>query len=269
MPNIESVPQVYYEPLHVYHYEFDNLPLRNIIFRQQIINSALDLQISDMSAARGDAGTLENRLAQSLNDSGQLKDTAIDLALHNIASHTDGSIDISGTPVSFVRMLDDERDKLALITDEATNFSLRFETVGPSLTPVTFDDGILPIEDSSTVTWRLDSGGSILADMVFPTSAAHQHVYDAEAISASLSSPDYTNYKSTSISTAYVEDSLRVYINGSRLSQDELIYAPGPTPTDDFVLIGYTESPSAGTFVLTTAITASDVIRIDFDIALA
>lgn len=267
MPNIESIPEVYYQPLQPYQWEYDNLPLSNILFRQMIINNSLDLNNLRTTEAAGSAGSVGNRLDQSLTDSGSLKVSAVDNANHNIAFHEDGSLLISGEPVNFVRMLEDERDKLALIASEATDLALRFETIGPSETPVTFNSGILPFADSATVTWRLDDG-DIKADTTFPTSAVHQHVYDVEPVAATPLSPDYVNYKTTTISTAYTEGSLRVYINGVRLSETDGIYVPGPTPSSDYTLITYTPDAAAGTFALSTAITADDVIRIDFDIAM-
>lgn len=268
MPNIESIPEVYYQPLQPYQVEFDNLPLSNILFRQMIINNSLDLNNQRTTEAAGSAGSVGNRLDQSLTDSGALKVSAVDDVNHNIAYHEDGFLMISGEPVNFVRMLEDERDKLALIASEATSLALRFDTIGPSETPVTFDEGILPFADSATITWRLDSG-DIKADTAFPTSAVHQHVYDIDPVAATPLSPDYVNYKTTSLSTAYTDGSLRVTINGARLTESDAIYVPGATPSDDYTLITYTTDASAGTFALSTAITIDDVIRIDFDIALA
>jgi len=268
VPNIESIPEVYYQPLWPYQHEYDNLPLSNILFRQTIINSSLDLNNQRTNEAAGSAGTVGNRLDQSLTDSGALKVSAVDNVDHNIAFHEDGSRVISGESIAFVRMLEEERDKLALIASEATNLSIRFETIGPSETPVTFNEGILPFADSATITWRLDDG-DVKADTTFPTSAVHQHVYDVEPVPQNPLSPDYVNYKTTSLSTAFTNGSLRVHINGVRLSESDGIYVPGPTPSSDYTLITYTPDAAAGTFALSTAITADDVIRIDFDIAMA
>ncbi len=165
-------------------------------------------------------------------------------------------------------MLDSERDKLGLIASAATDLTIRFETIGPSETPVDFDSGILPFDDSSTISWRLDSG-TIKADMAFTTSAAHTHVYDQLPVHQTILSPDFINYETTSTATVFVEGSLRVYINGSRIGEDESIYVPGATPTDDWTLIRVTPAFATGEFALSTAITANDVIRIDFDVPLA
>ena len=45
MPNIYTIPEVYYTGLMPYRHEFDNMPLRNILGRQTIINNAVDLSI--------------------------------------------------------------------------------------------------------------------------------------------------------------------------------------------------------------------------------
>jgi hypothetical protein len=262
MPNIDQITPVFYEPSDPYHHEFDNQPLRNIITRQEIINGAVDINAQTLRDARGTAGTVGNRIDQSLAASGALIPAAIDDTEHNIGAHTDGEFDGE----EYVRMLSSERDKLELIASEATDLSIRFETAGPSATPITFDSGVLPFDDSATITWRLD-GPTVKADTAFPSDAAHNHFYDREPVDVDTITPDFTNYKVTTTSTAYIEGSLRVYINGSRLGEEEAIWAPGFTPSDAFVLIKYTPDADAGTFALSTAITASDVIRIDFDTA--
>jgi hypothetical protein len=52
----------------------------------------------------------------------------------------------------------------------------------------------------------------------------------------------------TSVSTPYIADSLRIFVNGFRLTISE-----------------YTEDPTLGRFTLTTALGGSDIMRIDFD----
>ena len=66
----------------------------------------------------------------------------------------------------------------------------------------------------------------------------------------------------------YVENSLRVYINGVRLNEDDLVYVPSAAASPTFTQLKFTENFSAGTFALSSAITAADVIKIDFDISL-
>jgi hypothetical protein len=65
-----------------------------------------------------------------------------------------------------------------------------------------------------------------------------------------------------------MEGSLRVYINGSRLTENSEIYVSGYTPSSDNISISFTSDYENGTFFLTNAITDDDIIRIDFDIAL-
>ena len=96
MPRIELIPEVLYQPNDPYHWEIDNLPLKNIITRQNLINLALDDVLEEMRDAIGTAGSVANRLNQSIEQDGSLKATAIDATLHNIEDHTDGS--------AFVRM---------------------------------------------------------------------------------------------------------------------------------------------------------------------
>lgn len=267
MPRIELIPEVYYQPTQPYHHEYDNLPLRNIITRQTLINLAVDDNSEILRDSIGSTGTLAARLNKSLNADGSLRTTEVDAALHNIAEHTDGSTTISGSPVNFVRMRETERDKLALIQDEANELNAQFVT--PSTT-VLFETGTLEFEPSSTVTWSITSPNVIKANMAFSSDAAHQHNYDLVPVHSSIGSPDYTNYKTTSVSTAFVEGSLRVYINGIRLSETAGVYVPDSTgPDGTWTSTYYTPSASAGTFALNRAITASDVIRIDFDVALA
>lgn len=266
MPEIDLITPVYHNPMDPYHHEFDNLPLRKIIDRQVLINFQVDINADILRDSNGTAGTLANRLNRSLDGLGDLKASAIDAASHNIAEHTDGSVLISGTPVGFVRMLEDERDKLGLISDEATALQIQVETIS---TTVLFDDETIELLPSDTVSWSVTAPNKLKANLAFSASAAHQHHYDKTPVHANLATPDYTNYKTTSVSTAYVEDSLRIYINGIKLSETASVYVPGPTgPDGTWTLTTYTANHSAGTFQLSRAIAPTDIIRIDFDVAL-
>ena len=42
MPRIELIPEVLYQPQDPYHWEVDNLPLKNILRRQNLINLSVD-----------------------------------------------------------------------------------------------------------------------------------------------------------------------------------------------------------------------------------
>jgi Holliday junction resolvasome RuvABC DNA-binding subunit len=133
---------------------YDNLPLRNIYIRQELINDAVNINSDILRQAVGTQGTVSNRLAQSINDDGTLKASAIDGAKHNIAQHKDGQATVSSAelaaltalgysvsnPVPFVRMTLAERDKLSLMASEATAFKLQLDT--PS-NVVLFDDTLV------------------------------------------------------------------------------------------------------------------------------
>jgi hypothetical protein len=273
VPQLELYPVPLYNPLHPNHWEYDNLPLQSLIDRDEAINGELENNSSILRDAIGTQGTLANRLNQSINEDGSLKATAIDEALHNIAEHEDGSkeltsdeiddIEVLGyvvsNPVPYVRMLEAERDKLALIASEATNLSIEVET--PS-NVVLFEDGVVTFAPSDSVTWQISSG-KIKANLGFPLEAAHRHYYDMEPVTS-----DYIEFTVNSISTAFIEGSLRVYINGVRLSSEVDIYVPGNLVSDSWVLISFTPSPEDGSFTLSTEITEDDIIRIDFDVAL-
>jgi len=282
MPDISLIPEVLYDPLQPYQWIYDNLPLENILLRQGLINSAVDVNTNILVDSIGTAGTLSNRLNQSLEDNGYLKISAINVADHNVAFHADGvrglepseislidPLDIYQLPsiVSFVRMLGAERDKLLLVSDEATSLRLQLFTEDISTT-VLFDDEIVELVDTNTITWEIEEPNKIKARMTFPASAAHAHNYNLTPVHANVVTPNYTNYRTTSTSTAFVEDSLRVYVNGVRLNEDDLVYVPSAAASPTFSQLRFTGNNSAGTFVLSSAITAADVIKIDFDISL-
>ena len=215
MPDISIIAVPSYQPLQPYFYQVDNLPINALVQRDEIINSAVDTNTSILESAIGTAGTLAARLDQSLEPNGNLKTTKINEALHNIGSHADGSYD----GLDYVRMLLSEREKLALISDEATNVTIQVDQI-------------------SQVAFF--NSGSVV----------------------------FKNYI-TGLNVPYEIGSLRVYINGVRIYSDgSLIYVPTPLATSSYKLNGYTENDSRTGFVLDNAITANDIIRIDFDLPL-
>jgi hypothetical protein len=155
----------------------------------------------------------------------------------------------------------EERSKLDLIADEATSFKLKVETIS---TTVYFDDDEVELIPSDTVSWELESPNKLKAHISFPTSSAHRHFYGASPENANSVSPDYQNFKINSLSTPFLEDTLRIYINGIRLSEGNEIYVPNYNNTESN-LIGYTSDYTAGTFELTQAINELDLIVIDYD----
>jgi hypothetical protein len=84
---------------------------------------------------------------------------------------------------------------------------------------------------------------------------------------ASTSDPDFINYKVNSSSTPFISGSLKVYVNGLRLTASASIYIPGHLVNDPWTLLTYTEDSSNGIFQLSTALSEEDIIRIDYDIS--
>lgn len=283
MPDLSKLPVPKYDPLHPYHWEYDNVPIDVLALRDELINGELENHAEILRDASGNQGTVDNRLNQSLEQDGSLKASAIDDAAHNIAEHSDGSKVVDTleldyyndtlnypdviNPVPFVRMLEAERAKLALIASEATNITFEIET--PSNTLVV-EEGRIYLGASEGIEWDVtapvppSTSVTIKPVLTIPIEFAHRHYYDLEPITT-----DYINYKVTSVNTPYVEGSLRVYINGVKLTSDAQVYVPGNVMTEDWSLNSFTPDHEAGTFELYAAITADDIIRIDFDIALS
>jgi hypothetical protein len=269
MPQIDLIQNVLYEATYPYHWIYDNLPLENIIRRIDVVNIATDVNTRDINSARGSAPSLGGRLSQSLDDNGELKQLAVDQALHNVSQHTDDAVNLEvdelsqlGTdtgntlsnPVEFVRMLSVERAKLALIAEEATSLKLAVET--PSATPL-FDNYTVTFKDSDSIEWVV-SGADITGNIKYPDMT--RRFYDKEPESA-----DFLNYI-TPAGVSYKTLTLRVYINGARLVQGTEIYVPPSVPTGDWKLLTFSETdPASGTFALSQAIEEDDVIAIDFE----
>lgn len=258
MPNIDSITPVLYTGDMPYHVDFDNLPLSRILARQDLINLAVDQYTAILKDAVGSAGSLSNRLNQSIQNDGNLKSSAIDSSLHKIGAHTDGDYD----GISYVRMKEEERNKLLNIEDQA------------NLLKVLADDnlienGTLELVDSDTVSWTYISSNKLKAEFAFPVEAAHNHYYNLTPVHSNLTTPDYKNYKTTSLSTAFVDGSLKVYINGIRIFHDVEVYVYSTGgPSGNWYSTKFTPNHSSGTFQLSRTISASDVIKIDFDILL-
>lgn len=259
MPRIELLEVPLFSPNDPYHFEFDNLPLKNLIRRQNLINLALDDLIRQTTDAVGTQGTFSNRLNQSLNPDGSLKTAAVDEAEHSIESHTDGD--------TYVRMLRSESQKLALIAESATDFYVEVQLDDDGLEVVPFNDGALRLVPSSTVTFTVESPNKLKFHFGFPVEAAHRHYYDQTPVSADGTDPDFVNYLVNSEATPFVDGSLRVYVNGMRLSASDKIYVPGALVNDPWTHLKFTPNPTEGTFALSSALSEEDVIRIDYDIS--
>jgi hypothetical protein len=282
MPDLGALPVPRYQPAQPYHYEYDNVPLKTLEDRDNLINAAVDRHETIFEDCAGTQGTLANRLNQFVDPNGDLNPNAISEALHNIAFHSDGSKTVSDgglnpldndlaayqalgfpsltNPVSFVRMIAAERAKLSNMADGATNLVIDVNVVPPSIIPtfipsmtpsyttITFGDvgGSMPLmtlTESDSIAWTYESPNKIRPELKVSTAFAHRHFYNLTPILVSG-----TTYKVTSVSTPYIADSLRIFVNGFRLTISE-----------------YTESPTLGTFTLTTALGGGDIMRIDFD----
>lgn len=268
MPEISLIPEVLHDSSHPYHFTFDNLPLKNIIARIDLVNAQVDLNADILRNGVGTAGTLSNRLNQSLEASGALRTVAVDNSLHNIAFHADGQITVSGVPVDFVRMQKSERDKLTLVDDQANALDVEVEGVS---TTTLFTNGTVRIKPSSTITWTIEAPDVIKASTVFPVAAAHNHFYDLLPAHVTPSSPNFINYKTTSVSTPFIAGSLRVWVNGILLSAAESVYVPSAGGFDSATLTTIaSQSATGGTFSLNRALAGpspgpADVVRIAFD----
>lgn len=274
MPDLSKYPVPMYEAGQPYHWNYDNIPITNLSKRDEVINDELEIHADILISAAGSLGTLDARLDQSIEENGNLKESAINETLHNIAEHSDGNKTVDNldyynntlgytvdNPVEFVRMLNAERAKLALIANEAKNIYFQIET--PSET-VEIDSGIIKLTPSNYIQWSITPGNPNIVKPI----AVNPRYYDITPVPANINDPDYINYKVTSIGTAFIENSLRIYINGIRITTDVEIYVPGKLPTDDWKLNKFTPNATNGTFELLNAITEDDVIRIDFEISL-
>lgn len=256
MPNIDNITPVLYSGMMPYHINYDNLPLIRILARQDLLNLSVEQYTEILKDSVGSAGSLSNRLNQSINDDGSLKADAVDETLHNIGYHTDGEYD----GVNYVRMKLEEQQKLSLIANEANSLKVK---VGED----TLESGTLEILDTDSVSWTYEAPNKISAEFAFPTTAAHEHHYGLTPVHSNISTPDYINYKSTSVSTAFMEDSLRVFINGIRIFEDvqTYVYTFSSGPSGTWTATYFTPDHAAGTFYLNRAISSNDIIKIDFN----
>ena len=260
MPQISSIPEVLYEPSYPYHYSYDNLPLKNILARINMVNIQVDTNTDIIRGSAGTAGSLNSRLDVSLNNDGTLKTSAIDVAMHSIASHEDTE--------EYVRMTVEERAKLDSITSDANKFYIEVEdaipTVGTNVIVPNSNNGTLRLLNSSTIFFEFTCPNILKAHSVFPPGVAHVHHYDLSPAYDNPSGPSFQHYKTTSLNTPFQEGTLRVYLNGTRLSSVNI--KAYDAATDSWINSKISsQSPEDGTFSLNRAISIDDVLRIDFD----
>jgi hypothetical protein len=258
MPNINSIPEVLYEPNQPYHYLYDNLPLRNILTRIGLVNIQVDANADIVRGAAGTAGTIDARLNASLEGDGSLKPAAVDGAIHGIGHHADGD---GPDGVAYVRMTADERAKLGLVQSEANRLVVEVEDSYPTVgDTVTLSEGTVRLRGSSSIFLDFEAPDVVRFHSAFPPDTAHRHHYGLVPVHSS----DYTNFSVTTLGTPYMEGTLRVYVNGVRLYSD-----PVPVPNSDasaFVPTSVaSENAMEGTFSLNRALSEDDVVRVDFN----
>jgi len=264
MPHINSIPEVLYQPNQPYHYFYDNLPLRNILQRIGLVNIQVDINSDVLRGASGSTGSLDNRLNVSLENDGNIKSSAINQANHGIGYHSDGA---GPDGVEYVRMTNEERNKLNLVSSGANKFSIEIEDAYPSANFVTIpydDKETLKLRNSSTIFFDFTAPNILKAHSIFPPDVAHRHHYNLAPAYDVPSGPSYINYKTTALSTPYEPGTLRVFVNGIKLTNVDVNVLD--SSGDSWIPTRISsESPSGGTFSLNRALTENDVIRIDFD----
>lgn len=234
MPDLGSIPVRKYQPDDPYNHLIDNGPIEDLELQIERVNAQVDFDTAVIQLAAGSQSSLAVRLNQSLEDDGSIKTVAIDNALHSISEHIDGG--------GYVRMTDSERAKLDDIAVEATDLKIEVETL--SVTPL-FDAGTVSFKNSDSIEWRV-SGTEVYADVTFPMTARHQHYYNIRPVTG-----DFINYVTTLVSTPYRAGSLRVYINGVRIS---------PTSVTPKVKV-----PVVGAATSITGVYVTEWIEISFD----
>jgi len=254
MPILNTVPL--FTPLDPYNYVVDNIPIQALIDRTNVINSVSDSASAEITAARGNTASLNARLSASLGLDGSLLTSSVNTSLHNIGYHEDG---MGPDYVDYVRMQLSEREKLAMISDGATSLAIQVQTTASNL--IVFDNGPVIFEPSPSCEWLVSAPNKISANLHYPLESAHRHYYDVTPVSVTLT-PDYKTYL-TGISQPFMFGSLRVYVNGVRLTASADILIPVSNQ-----LNSYTANSDGLGFVLMNAISSTDVIRIDFDISL-
>ncbi len=246
MPRIGLITPVYHAGLDPYHVDYDNLPLRNIVERQNLINSSLDNVEEIIQLAKGTQGDIANRLAQSIDEDGNLISTAIDEAAHNISQHTEDE--------GFVIMTVEERAKLEEISSDATALKVR---VGE----VEFDDDTVIFTNSETISWEIEAPNIIKANFAFPAEAAHKHHYNQVPFTT-----DYTNYETP---VEFIEDSLRVYVNGIRIPNSAngsvYVYNANLGPSGAWLSTNFNANVGNDGFALNRQLNSSDIVLVDFD----
>jgi hypothetical protein len=261
MPEINKIPEVLYEANQPYHFHYDNLPLKNILKRIDLVNAQVDINSDILRGCSGSVGTLANRLDVSINDDGSLKENSINESLHNIAFHSDGSRD----NVDYVVMKKSERDKLDLIESEANRIEIQVSDSlfnNQSLGTINLSTGVVKFQSSNSILFDFEAPNIIKAHSAFAPEAAHKHHYNIVPGHLNATIPDFLNYITY---VPFMEGSLRVYINGIRIGEIETL-VPSYNDFSDLQLTKIeSHSPQDGSFSLNRPLSENDIILIDFD----
>ena len=279
MSNAELINELFYKPDDPYHYLYDNIPLQVLNDRLEKVDIAADTAVQLVTDAIGSQPDLVSRLDQSQNADGSLISAAIDAALHNIASHSEGSINLGTSalaalntatgliltnPVPFVRFCAAERVKLSSMANNSTALKILLVTAAQTL-----DNQTIHLTDSDGITWNLSGGNILTANLGFSITTLHQHVYDEVPATTSFSG-GLTTFTVASPS-GYNSGSLRAFVNGIRLPKGS---TPVKVPTWNssvlsWVYRAYAEvSDTLGTFTISGGTFQSgDVVKVDYDIS--
>lgn len=260
MPQINSIPEALYQPNQPYHHLYDNLPLQNILARIGMVNIQVDSNTDVLRGAAGSVGSLNARLDVSLEANGHLKTGAVDAAMHSIESHTDGD--------NYVRMTTDERSKLNLVLDGANLFHVEIENIDDSTVkfPPDLESGTLRLVRSPSIFFEFRAPDELAIHSNLPPDVAHRHHYDVTPAYDNPSGPSYQHYKTTPLNTPFMDGTLRVYVNGARLTDEAVkVLNYGSSSTSWSSTYVSTQDAESGAFSLNRALSNDDVIRIDFD----
>lgn len=210
MPEINKISKVLYDSNYPYHVHYDNLPLKNILERIDLVNYQVDKHSEFLQGSSGNSSTLSNRLSTSMDERGNLLSSSIDQANHSIASHTDDD--------NYVRMQYSERTKLEGIDSEANKLEINIKEIDGNI--AVLENGTLLFDKSDSIYFEVKNPINpgdpyvLKANSVFPTQAAHLHHYGI--VPNNISGGDF---KTTTYSTPYINGTLRVYIEGVRINR--------------------------------------------------
>jgi hypothetical protein len=260
MPNINSILPVLYDGNQPYHVEFDNLPLKNILLRIDLVNSQVDINTDIIRSSAGNCGTLSNRLSVSIDDDGKIKTASVDQSVHSIGAHNDGVYN----GIEYVRMTKSERDKLSLVQSEANKLNIEVEdTISFDVADyVLIENGLVKLESSDTIAFQFVAPSTIKAHSLYSLETAHVHVYGLE-LGPNSDDEECEKYKTP---VPYKPGSLRVYINGFRLSSEpqKILIGEDPSVGSSWQsLYIRNQNPSTGDFEINSCINTN--LLVDFD----